>query len=81
MTDTPPLGGMTFPGAPPGFNTPPQPQPQQVPTIPPEFLAWGAGVRADLAAIAAIGGAILKLLREQRDLALMIAKTAGEDAQ
>jgi hypothetical protein len=82
-------GGMTFPRGVPG-----PPDPQAVPTIPAELLAWGAGVRTDLAAICATLAAIRELLetqqaqrhieftvqQEHRELLLKIAANTGASA-
>lgn len=78
-----PVGGMTFPGGmPPPTSVPPghgSVEPQAVPTLPAELLAWGAGVRTDLAAMCATLVAIRELLeaqqkqrQEQRELLLTI---------
>jgi len=98
---TEPVGGMTFPGGmPPPASVPPghgSVAPQPVPTIPADLLAWGAGVRQDLANVCEKLTAIRMLLetqqaqrriefkvaQEQRELLLKIASTkaARGDAQ
>jgi hypothetical protein len=59
-----PVGGMTFPGGNLMGSSPRAPQ--AVPTIPAELLAWGAGVRQDLATMCATLVAIQELLEMQQ---------------